>query len=349
MTPLDPSERGRRLADWFRVHARILPWRTDASPYRVLLSEFMLQQTRVDTVLPYFERFVARWPDLASLARASEEEVLTAWAGLGYYRRARALLAAARAADAMGGLPETPEALLALPGVGPYTAGAIAGLAFGRRCPAVDGNVERVVSRVTGLDLVPGSTRGRRAVLATASAWVTHSPAEAGVHTAAMMELGALVCTPRAPNCPACPMSGACVAEATGHPTAWPKTAPRRAPVAIAGAAVLVRDGAGRWLVGRRGEGLLAGTWEPVRADDPATLVRLVDELLPTRNWREAGEVRHVFTHRALRCRVWIADGEGSPAPAPPYTEFRWVTDLDEVAASRLARRIVTTATSGGG
>ncbi|MCA9491995.1 MAG: A/G-specific adenine glycosylase, partial [Myxococcales bacterium] len=134
-----------RLIPWYREHARDLPWRREPTPYRVLLSEVMLQQTRVETVLPYFERFLARWPTLDDLAAAPDDEVLAAWAGLGYYSRARRLLATARAASALGGLPETVDELLGLPGIGPYTAGAVASIAFGVAAPLVDGNVERVI------------------------------------------------------------------------------------------------------------------------------------------------------------------------------------------------------------
>ena len=225
----NPRRLRGRLLRWYAKNRRDLPWRDTADPYAVWVSEVMLQQTRVAAMLPHYRRFLARFPDPARLARASEDEVLAAWSGLGYYRRARSLQAGARIVlERHGGrIPSEPDELLALPGIGRYTAGAIASIAFGRREPVLDGNVRRVLARSFAIDgkRLGQSVEERRLwALATALVDGPHP----GELNQALMELGALVCTPRRPDCPACPLRTECLALARGRPEAYP--APRPSP-----------------------------------------------------------------------------------------------------------------------
>jgi len=221
----------RALLGWFRKARRPLPWRAEVSPYRTAVSELMLQQTQVVTVLPYFERWVARWPGFADLARAGEAEVLAAWAGLGYYRRARLLHALAKAVADRPSLPRRASEWVELPGVGPYTAAAIASIAFGDRAAAVDGNVVRVLARLAGLR-APFASPALAVRAATPLADALLDPRRPGDHNQAMMELGATVCRKAAPACARCPVARWCVSRgrASGIPAFAPK-ARRRATV----------------------------------------------------------------------------------------------------------------------
>lgn len=265
------------LLPWFEGHRRDLPWRRDPTPYHVLVSELMLQQTRVDTVVPYYERFLRRFPDFAHLAAASEEEVLRLWAGLGYYSRARHLWQAARQVVARygGNLPPDRGVLLSLPGVGPYTAGAILSIAFNRPAAAVDGNTARVAGRLLALDAT--TARGHRELADRIEAAVP--PGRARDFTQALMELGALVCLPppQAPDCGRCPLAAWCLwckspqdrsstgAAGARQPKPGPRVVPRAVLVVACGNRVLVRR--------RPSRGLLAGMWEfpgtDVREDGP--------------------------------------------------------------------------------
>lgn len=263
-SPLPPSEVAgfrRRLLAWFDVRARDLPWREDADPYRVWVSEVMLQQTRVESAIPYYQRWMERFPSVERLAAAPEEAVLGAWAGLGYYSRARNLHRAARVVrERHGGIvPSDPEALRALPGVGEYTVGAVASIAFGLPLPAVDGNVRRVLARLADApDPSPAALRRWAGGLV--------DPERPGDFNQALMELGATLCTPRSPACGECPVAAPCRARAAG--TQGERPVPRRkGPVAERawGVAVLVAGagGAARVLLRRRPpEGLLGGMWE---------------------------------------------------------------------------------------
>ena len=289
------------LLGWYEAHARSLPWRAPpgaalADPYHVWLSEVMLQQTTVAAVKPYFARFLAAWPTVADLAAAPEGDVMAAWAGLGYYARARKLIACARAVAALGAFPDTEAGLLALPGIGPYTAAAVAAIAFGRRAVVVDGNVERVVTRLFALgEPLPGA---RPAVRARTETITPH--ARPGDFAQAMMDLGATICTPRGPRCLLCPLAGPCRARALGTPEAFPvKTPKAKRPTRTGHAYWITRhDGAEVWLERRPGKGLLGG----MRA-------------LPDDGWSARadghgegqaafGTVRHVFTHFELTLRV---------------------------------------------
>lgn len=335
------------LVPWYREHQRDLPWRASTSPYEVLLSEAMLQQTRVETVIPYFERFLSRWPTLADLAAAEEDDVLQAWAGLGYYRRARNLLRAARVAHADGGIQPDLVALRALPGVGPYTAGAIASIAFGLPTPAVDGNVERVISRFDGLDEDPKSTPGRRAI--TARVQQITAPGVASEVTQGLMELGATVCTPRSPRCEVCPWTAGCVARRDGRQSELPVTRPRKKPTPVrAAAGILEREG--RVLVGQRRPGLLGRLWEPVGTEmlvDEEPERALVDAFkrrcgVQLHRVTRLGAVQHVFSHRLLTVDVFAVRGEGEVRGDGSYLDLALLDPDDPaLALSRLAEKIL--------
>jgi len=298
---------------WFAVAARELPWRMEPrDPYRVLVSEAMLQQTQVERVIPRYRKFVARFPTLTALAAAPEEEVLEAWSGLGYYRRARQLHRLARAVAAAGGrLPRDPEALERLPGVGPYTAAAVASLAFGERVPVLDGNVLRVGARVLRLPGDPRAAAARRAV----AAWALDlmEGADPGVVNEALMELGATVCRPRAPRCGACPLAPWCAARAAGAPERYPPPRRVRPPERVRWAAAVIRDGAGRWLLAPvTGLGVLEGLWlPPIAAVDGGG-----PEAAALRAARCGGTaarplppVRHAITHRRIEVTPVVLEG----------------------------------------
>jgi len=248
------------LLAWYDVHARDLPWRARPGanapePYRIWLSEVMLQQTQVASVIPYFERFLDRWPSFEALAAADDAELMAAWAGLGYYARARNLLACAREVAARGGLPESEEALRALPGVGAYTAAAIAAIAFGRRAVVVDANVERVVARLFALaEPLPGARPRIRALADSIT-----PDARAGDFAQAMMDLGSAICTARAPRCLACPLREDCAACASGAPGTFPVKA-RKTPKPRRFGTMFWAERGGRVLLVRRpAKGLLGG------------------------------------------------------------------------------------------
>ena len=330
------------LLTWYDTHRRALPWRDEPTPYRVLLSELMLQQTRVETVIPYFERFVTRWPTLEDLAAASEDEVLQEWAGLGYYRRARALHGAARAAVEAGGLTGEVRELRALPGIGPYTAGAIASIAFGTQTPVVDGNVERVLCRLRDFGQDPRKAAGRRAVWGFAEELV---PADRpGDFNQALMELGATVCRPRRPSCEACPWRASCAGQ--GRAEQLPALPKRKPPVPIIGVAGLLPWGSGV-LVARRPPGLLGGLWEPpgvwpVEEASEAVLQRAFEERLGlhVRATGKAGTVTHVFSHRRLTLHVHHLELLAIAEPEPhAYYVAAGVVDDPAVSLSKLARK----------
>jgi A/G-specific adenine glycosylase len=248
----------RRLLEHYDRHRRDLPWRRETDPYRIWVSEVILQQTRVETAIPFYRRWMERFPTLEALAGADREEVMAAWSGLGYYRRARHLHEAARVVrDRSGGdLPSEARDLRSLPGVGPYTAGAVASIAFGRREPAVDGNARRVLSRLFDLDRTSAAEiEGLARVLVPSD--------RPGDFNQALMELGATVCRPRVPECARCPVEALCLARRRGTVRRRPSTRrPERVPVFEVGTAVL-SSGQGRLLLARRPEeGLLGGTWE---------------------------------------------------------------------------------------
>jgi A/G-specific adenine glycosylase len=305
------SEIARPLLRWYDGAKRDLPWRRAPSPYKTLVSEFMLQQTVVATVEPYFERFLARFPTIAALAAAGEDEVTALWSGLGYYARARNLHKAARAVvERHGGeLPATEEALRELPGIGPYTAAAVSAIGFDERAFALDGNGARVWARLLAVRDSIDRPATRKALHARG---LDEVPARrAGDFNQAVMELGATVCTPRAPRCGACPVAKACGAHAAGDAARIPVRTPKRAKKVVRAACCACVDTAGRVLLVRRQSGLLAGTWALplVELEDEAAdraLGAAVRELgVDTGRLVARGEVRHVFTHRDVTVEVF--------------------------------------------
>lgn len=313
------------LLGWYDRHARALPWRVPPheraegvvpDPYLVWLSEVMLQQTTVPAVKDYFHRFTARWPRVGDLAAAEDEAVMAEWAGLGYYARARNLLKCARvvASDLGGRFPDSREGLIALPGIGPYTAAAISAIAFDRPETVVDGNVERVMARIFAvLEPLPGS----KARLTALAARLTPD-ARPGDYAQAVMDLGATICTPRNPACGICPWIDACAARAQGIAAELPKKSPKAAKPVRQGYVYLAHRGAD-WLVERRPEsGLLGGMlgfpgsdWGEAPADAPPFEA----------DWAEIGEVRHTFTHFHL-----ILTAKQAPAPDDVAGRFEPVT-----------------------
>ena len=315
------------LLDWYDSHARSLPWRAPprspkrTDPYRVWLSEVMLQQTTVPHATPYFERFTARWPTVADLAAAEDGDLMAAWAGLGYYARARNLLACARAVanDHGGVFPDTEAGLLTLPGVGAYTAAAVAAIAFDRQANVVDGNVERVVSRLFAVQTPLPAARPELKRLA-GSLVADDRP---GDWAQALMDLGSTVCRPKSPLCLMCPISGFCAARAEGQPDRYPIKAAKAARPHRQGIAWVLRDGQGRVaLVRRPDKGLLGGmvglptsAWGEGAPDATAPVVA---------DWVDAGAIEHVFTHFSLTLWVRVAEGQG---------DFLWMPEPEALEA----------------
>lgn len=339
------------LLDWYRANRRPFPWRQTPDPYRILLSEVILQQTRTDQGLPYYERFVERFPDLGSLATAEIEEVLMIWEGLGYYARARNLHAAARLVCERhdGALPADYETLITLPGIGPYTAAAVGSIAFGEARPAVDGNVLRVLARVfaIGDDVRKGATWRRIESIASQLL----DPRNPGTFNQAVMELGALVCTPVAPACRACPLGGVCRGLARGDPTRFPFRSPSAPkPHHDIGVGILL-DRRRRVLLRRRPfEGLLGGLWEfpgeRIDGDElPADAARrALEEAVGTAV--EMGDpiarIPHAFSHFRITLHAFQARLPGGARPPRARPPLRWVVP-DGLAAlpfSRSHRRL---------
>ena len=306
------------LLDWYGRHARALPWRiapgnaATPDPYRVWLSEVMLQQTTTAAVAPYFAEFTRRWPDVDALASADEGEVMAAWAGLGYYARARNLIACARAVAAGGGrFPATEAELRALPGLGAYTAAAVAAIAFGKRAVVVDANVERVVSRLFAIDTpLPAA---RKPIRERADA-ITPA-ARAGDFAQAMMDLGATICTARAPRCLLCPLSGQCRALREGEAERYPVKPAKRAKPRRAGRAFWIERRGAVWLVRRPGKGMLAGM-RALPDDGWSARGDGSDEAPLVGRWRPGGVVHHVFTHFALELRLSVWSGGAAAEPS---------------------------------
>jgi A/G-specific adenine glycosylase len=321
MRPSTSSVQPALLA-WYQGVKRDLPWRRTRDPYAILLSELMLQQTRVQTALPYYDKFLAKWPTFEALAAAPEDEVLRAWAGLGYYSRARNLLAAARAcvAEHGGTIPPDEAAVRALPGVGPYTAGAVLSICHAKPLPAVDGNVVRVLSRLFRIE----DADPRREVDRRAAALV---PADApGEWNQAVMELGATLCSPRNPRCEACPVERFCAARAAGVAEELPRKAKKKASPEADVAVALCRRADGRTLLVRRPEkGLLAGMWAPPSAEGDGRALELAFPGLKAGG--ALGTWTHRFTHRVWRCAAY-------DCAAPRHLKgSRWVeeSELDAV------------------
>jgi A/G-specific adenine glycosylase len=341
------SSRSSQLLAWYDANARVLPWRARgtavADPYRVWLSEIMLQQTTVQAVKAYFEKFVALWPTVEALAAAPLDDVLKAWAGLGYYARARNLHACAKdVVSRFGGrFPATEEALRSLPGIGPYTAGAIAAIAFGGRHAAVDGNVERVISRIYAIETpLPLS---KPEIRAKAQALVPEQ--RAGDFAQAMMDLGATICTPRQPNCLICPWTEHCAGRISGLAPTLPRKAPKKAVPTRRGVAFWVAREDGAVLLRRRPEkGLLGGMMEVPSTQWSAKVTDAEAQAPLAAAWRKLpGKVEHTFTHFHLELTVWLAENVIDGALRDDG-DYRWTKrqDLAGEALPTVMRKVVS-------
>ena len=323
----------KRLLDWYRANKRAMPWRETRDPYAIWISEAMLQQTRVETVIPYWERFLRRFPDVHALATADPDEVLGAWAGLGYYSRARNLQAAARVIDQKHGgkLPDDAETLQTLPGIGRYTAGAVASIAFDRPEPVLDGNVKRVLARLLGIRADIGQPATVERLWQEAGA-LAHGP-HPGDLNQALMELGATVCTPRAPRCARCPVSQSCDARAKGDAESLPIKARKKPARAVEAVAALVVRRGKALVVRRPSRGLLGGLWD-LPGDDLVTgetpragLTRALRERAGLEISRASaiGIVEHVFTHRKLTLHVYRANTSTDRIRLDGFEAHKWL------------------------
>src|SRR5882724_8358980 len=342
------ADRPALLLDWYDRHRRRLPWRPPAGeradPYRVWLSEIMLQQTGVKTVGPYFEKFLAHWPDVAALGRASQDDVLRMWAGLGYYSRARNLHACAMAVlrDHGGVFPDTEEDLGKLPGIGPYTAAAIAAIAFDVRTMPVDGNIERVVSRLFAVEELLPQAKPLIGELAT----TLLGPSRAGDSAQALMDLGSSICTPKKPGCSLCPLYDDCAARARGDQETFPRKAPKKTGALRRGAAFVVTRGDELLVRTRPDKGLLGGMTEVptshwLAAQDDKTARKQAPTLKGIARWhRKAGIVTHVFTHFPLELVVYTAN---VPARARAPEGMRWmpISTLPGEALPNVMRKVI--------
>lgn len=323
------------LLAWYDRHARDLPWRVAPSdraagvvpdPYAVWLSEIMLQQTTVVAVRDYFTRFLTLWPNVEALAEAPDERVMGEWAGLGYYARARNLLKCAREVAQIGAFPNTREALEALPGIGPYTSAAIAAIAYDLSETVVDGNVERVMTRVFQVETpLPDSKPELKRLAATLT-----PDARPGDYAQAVMDLGATICTPKSPACGICPWNRACMARASGIQADLPARKPKAPKPTRFGVAYLVRNDVGEWLVERRPDkGLLGGMlgWPGGDWGDVAVESSPLDA-----DWTDPGvEVRHTFTHFHLRLSLRVAEVSGQVQPKQGRFQDVQASDLPTV------------------
>ena len=306
----------RPLLKWYDDTHRDLPWRRTRDPYAVWVSEVMLQQTRVQTVIPYYERVLARWPTVEALAAADPEAVRAAWSGLGYYRRAHLMQKAANAivTEHDGALPDEPDALQRLPGFGRYTAGAVASLAFDRAVPAVDGNAARVIVRLEGIRGDVSRSPGQTAIWAAAEAQVQPAGRAAGQLNQALMELGARVCKPRAPDCGGCPVAAPCVAHREGLVDEIPAPKRRAPRKAVPLTALIVLAPERRVVLERRPErGVLARLWTPPLLEGHLGPTEATDASALRWGWtldqaRDAGRLEHVLTHRDLLIRLVTAE-----------------------------------------
>jgi A/G-specific adenine glycosylase len=349
------------LLAWYDRHRRKLPWRplpgVSADPYRVWLSEIMLQQTGVKTVGPYFLKFVARWPDIDALGAASLDDVLRMWAGLGYYSRARNLHACAIAVrrDHGGVFPDSEQGLRALPGIGPYTAAAISAIAFGRRIMPVDGNIERVVTRLFAVEdplpqAKPRIQQLASTLLADISAGDEKSRAgdaktRAGDSAQALMDLGSLICTPKKPACALCPLNADCAARARGDPETFPRKAAKTTGALRRGAAFVVTRGDQLLVRTRAEKGLLGGMTEVpgsdwLAAQDDKAALKQAPALKGARWHRKAGVVTHVFTHFPLQLVVYTA-GVAARTRAPAGMRWVPIATLKDEALPNVMRKAI--------
>jgi A/G-specific adenine glycosylase len=336
------AEIRKSLLHWFREEARDLPWRRTRDPYHVWLSEILLQQTRVDQGLPYYERFLAALPTLPDLAAASEDDVLKLWEGLGYYTRARNLhKAAGQVMDQYGGqLPDRAELLQLLPGVGRYTAGAIGSIAFDERVPVVDGNVKRVLSRLFNIAQPIDETATDKKLWAIADSLVPAS--DPGDFNQSMMELGARICTPKKPDCDSCPILGECAAHKRGLQEKRPVRKPRKA-VPHKEIVVAVIERQGQYLIGKRGpDGMLAGLWEfpggkleAGESHQEALQRECTEELgVDVKVGGMISTVNHAYTHLKVTLNVYRCTILSGKPASKVHTSLKWVSpkEFDDFA-----------------
>ena len=354
-TALDGANRSTLLLEWYDRHRRRLPWRPvageRADAYRVWLSEIMLQQTGVKTVGPYFEKFLARWPDVTALARASLDDVLRMWAGLGYYSRARNLHACAVAVlrDHGGVFPDNEEGLRALPGIGPYTAAAISAIAFDRRTMPVDGNIERVVSRLFAVEEPLPQARPLIQRLATTllgGSLAGDEKSRAGDSAQALMDLGSSICTPKKPACALCPLNDGCVARGRGDQETFPRKLAKKAGALRRGGAFVVTRGEELLVRTRPEKGLLGGMTEVPGSDwlagqDDKAALRQAPLLKGVVRWhRKTGVVTHVFTHFPLELVVYTAN-VAARTRAPHGMRWVPIATLADEALPNLMRKAI--------
>lgn len=341
------ADRPALLLAWYDRHRRQLPWRAlpgqASDPYRVWLSEIMLQQTTVKAVGPYFEKFTARWPTVAALGSASLDDVLRMWAGLGYYSRARNLHACAVTVlrEHGGAFPDTEEDLRTLPGVGPYTAAAIAAIAFSRQTMPVDGNIERVVSRLFAVEEPLPKSKPQIQQLAATLLWESR----AGDSAQALMDLGATICTPKKPACVLCPLNDNCAARMRGDQETFPRKAPKKTGVLRRGAAFVVTRGDELLVRTRSEKGLLGGmtevpTSEWIPDHDDKTARAQAPALNASRWHRKAGVVTHVFTHFPLELVVYTAS-VAARTRAPDGMRWVPVATLKDEALPNVMRKVI--------
>src|ERR1700730_17163057 len=356
--PEQGAGRPALLLTWYDRHRRKLPWRplpgVAADPYRVWLSEIMLQQTGVKTVGPYFEKFLARWPDVEALGRASLDDVLRMWAGLGYYSRARNLHACAVKVrrDHGGVFPDTEEGLRSLPGIGPYTASAISAIAFGRRTMPVDGNIERVVSRLYAVEEPLPQAKPLIQQLATTllagdeKSRAGDEKAGAGDSAQALMDLGSSICTPKKPACALCPLNDDCAAHTRGDQETFPRKALKKTGALRRGAAFVVTRGDEILVRTRSEKGLLGGMTEVpgsdwLAAQDDKAALKQVPVLKGVTRWhRKAGVVTHVFTHFPLELAVYTAH-VAARTRAPQGMRWVPIATLGGEALPNVMRKVI--------
>ena len=350
----------RRLPAWYARHARNLPWRKSGDPYRVWLSEIMLQQTQVETVKPYFERFLAALPTLAALAAADQQQVLRLWEGLGYYRRAQQLHKAAQAVVARHGgqFPCDPETVQGVPGIGRYTAGAILSIAFDQRLPILEANTLRLWSRLLAYPGDPASAAGQKLLWAAAERVLPRRGA--GVFNQALMDLGSTICRPREPRCDGCPVAVLCRAHALGRQAEIPRPKPKPPPEEVHEAAVLVRRRGRvlliRWPAGRRWAGLWDFPRFPLHAAADAGLTADITSELMENVLRLCGvrirprehvrTLRHGVTRFRITLDCYAADYVAGPRQSSELTTMEWVRPdgLDRYPLSSSGRKLAQTA-----